>query len=83
MPFYAFKLNRDIHIIKSKPIAGFAIICCRTSALEEMAVLPYETQAMNRTKNVLMNGYPVKFTSCEDVTVHKMIQRQEPLMPRM
>ncbi len=34
---------------------------------------PYETQAMIRTQNVLMNGYPVKFASCEDVIIHKMI----------
>jgi len=32
----------------------------------------YETQAMDRTKNVLMNDYPVKFASCEDVIIHKM-----------
>ena len=30
-------------------------------------------QAINRTKEVLMNDYPVKFASCEDVIVHKMI----------
>lgn len=33
---------------------------------------PYETQAIKRTKKVLMNGYPVKFASCEDVIIHKM-----------
>jgi predicted nucleotidyltransferase len=33
---------------------------------------PYEAQAMTRTKEVLMNGYPVKFASCEDVIIHKM-----------
>jgi len=33
----------------------------------------YEAQAMKRTKEVLMNDYPVKFASCEDVIVHKMI----------
>jgi predicted nucleotidyltransferase len=34
---------------------------------------PYEAQAMtSRTKEVQMNGYPVKFASCEDVIVHKM-----------
>ena len=33
----------------------------------------YESQAMNRTKSVLMDGYPVKFASCEDVIIHKMI----------
>jgi len=33
----------------------------------------YETQAMNRTKKVIMDDYPVKFASCEDVIVHKMI----------
>ena len=32
----------------------------------------YEIQAMNKTKKVLMNGYPVKFASCEDVIIHKM-----------
>ncbi len=34
---------------------------------------PYEAQALNRTKQVLMDDYPVKFASCEDVIVHKMI----------
>jgi len=34
---------------------------------------PYEAQAIRRTKDVLMAGYPVKFASCEDVIVHKMI----------
>jgi len=34
---------------------------------------PYETQAINRTKEVLMDGYPVRFASCEDVIIHKMI----------
>ena len=33
---------------------------------------PYETQAMTRTNQVPMNGYPVKFASCEDVIIHKM-----------
>lgn len=32
----------------------------------------YEKQALKRTKKVLMNGYPVKFASCEDVIIHKM-----------
>jgi len=34
---------------------------------------PYETQAISRTKEVLMDGYPVRFASCEDVIIHKMI----------
>ena len=33
---------------------------------------PYEAQAMTRAKEVLMNGYPAKFASCEDVIIHKM-----------
>ena len=33
---------------------------------------PYEAQAIKRTKEVVMNGYPVKFASCEDVIIHKM-----------
>jgi predicted nucleotidyltransferase len=33
----------------------------------------YESQAINRTKNVPMSGYPLKFASCEDVIIHKMI----------
>ena len=33
---------------------------------------PYESQAIKRTRKVLMNGYPVKFASCEDVIIHKM-----------
>jgi len=34
---------------------------------------PYESQAIKRTKEVTMDGYPVKFASCEDVIIHKMI----------
>jgi predicted nucleotidyltransferase len=33
----------------------------------------YEAQAIKRAKKVLMNDYPVKFASCEDVIVHKMV----------
>jgi predicted nucleotidyltransferase len=33
----------------------------------------YEKQAFKRTKEVLMGGYPVKFASCEDVIIHKII----------
>ncbi|MDT8302872.1 MAG: nucleotidyl transferase AbiEii/AbiGii toxin family protein [Sedimentisphaerales bacterium] len=33
----------------------------------------YESQAINRTKEVQMHGYPVKFASCEDLIIHKMI----------
>ena len=34
---------------------------------------PYETEAFKRTKEVFMDGYPVKFASCEDVIIHKMV----------
>jgi len=34
---------------------------------------PYEAQAMGRVKEVLMSDYPVKFASCEDVIIHKMV----------
>jgi len=34
---------------------------------------PYEAQAIKRTKKVIMDDYPVKFASCEDVIIHKMI----------
>lgn len=33
---------------------------------------PYEKQAIERTRIILMNGYSVKFASCEDVIIHKM-----------
>jgi len=33
----------------------------------------YEAQAIKRAKKVLMNDYPVKFASCEDVIIHKML----------
>jgi len=33
----------------------------------------YEAQAIGRTKEVRIRGYPVKFASCEDVIIHKMI----------
>jgi len=34
---------------------------------------PYEAQAIKRTKEIAMNDYPVKFASCEDVVIHKMV----------
>ena len=33
----------------------------------------YERQAIKRTKRVNINNYPVKFASCEDVIIHKMV----------
>ena len=33
---------------------------------------PYEKQAIKRARKVLINGYSVKFASCEDVIIHKM-----------
>jgi predicted nucleotidyltransferase len=33
----------------------------------------YEQQAINRAKEVHMNDYPVRFASCEDVIIHKML----------
>lgn len=33
----------------------------------------YESQAIGRAKEVSMDGYPVKFASCEDVIIHKMV----------
>lgn len=33
----------------------------------------YETQAIRRAQKVPMEGYPVRFASCEDVIIHKMI----------
>jgi len=33
----------------------------------------YERLAIERTKEVLMEGYPIKFASCEDVIIHKML----------
>lgn len=34
---------------------------------------PYEQQAIERSKKIMMDGYPVRFASCEDVIVHKML----------
>jgi predicted nucleotidyltransferase len=34
---------------------------------------PYETQAIQKANPVQIDGYPVKFASCEDVVIHKMI----------
>ena len=34
---------------------------------------PYELRALERIKEISVCGYPVKFASCEDVIVHKMI----------
>jgi len=33
----------------------------------------YEKQSLKRAKQVNMNSYPVKFASCEDVIIHKMV----------
>jgi predicted nucleotidyltransferase len=33
----------------------------------------YEAQAIKNARNVLMDDYQVKFASCEDVVVHKMV----------
>lgn len=33
----------------------------------------YETEAIKRAKIVRMSGYPVRFASCEDVIIHKVI----------
>jgi predicted nucleotidyltransferase len=33
----------------------------------------YETHAIKRSKRVLISGYPVKFASCEDIIIHKML----------
>lgn len=34
---------------------------------------PYEAQAIERAKKVTVDRYPVKFASCEDVIIHKMV----------
>ena len=34
---------------------------------------PYEAQAIANAKHVLIDDYPVKFASCEDVIIHKMV----------
>jgi len=34
---------------------------------------PYEAQAIKKAKQVLIDDYPVKFASCEDVILHKMV----------
>jgi len=34
---------------------------------------PYEAQAIKNANKVSMEGYPVKFASCEDLIIHKMV----------
>jgi len=34
---------------------------------------PYEAQALKRAKEMMMGGYPVRFASCEDIIIHKMV----------
>ena len=34
---------------------------------------PYEAQAIKNAKQVLIDNYPVKFASCEDLIIHKMV----------
>lgn len=33
----------------------------------------YERQALQRATRVTMKGYPVRFASCEDLVIHKMV----------
>lgn len=33
---------------------------------------PYEEQAINKARKVILDGYPVRFASCEDIIIHKM-----------
>lgn len=33
----------------------------------------YERQAIDRAQQVMMDGYPVRFASCEDIIIHKMV----------
>ncbi len=34
---------------------------------------PYEQEALRRARQVLVQGYPVRFASPEDVIIHKML----------
>jgi predicted nucleotidyltransferase len=34
---------------------------------------PYEAQAIKNAKRILINDYQVKFASCEDIIIHKMV----------
>jgi len=34
---------------------------------------PYEAQAIKNAKQVIIEDYPAKFASCEDVIIHKMV----------
>jgi predicted nucleotidyltransferase len=34
---------------------------------------PYEEQAIKNAKKILVDDYPVKFASCEDIVIHKMV----------
>ncbi len=35
--------------------------------------LEYESDAIKRAQQMMMSGYPVKFATCEDIIIHKMI----------
>ena len=34
---------------------------------------PYEAQAIKNARQVLIDDYPVRFASCEDIIIHKMV----------
>ena len=34
---------------------------------------PYEEQAIKNAKQVLIDDYPVRFATCEDIIIHKMV----------
>jgi len=49
-----------------EPTSGIRIDFIFSSSL-------YETQAIKRAKEIIIDNYPVKFALCEDVIIHKMV----------
>jgi predicted nucleotidyltransferase len=37
------------------------------------SLTPYEQQALKRVNKVTLDGYPIRFASCEDIIVHKIL----------
>ena len=45
----------------------------KITRLLDRSFTPYEAQAIKNAEQVLIDDYPVKFASCEDVVIHKMV----------
>ncbi len=67
LPEYPKNFAKETNVLPAeKPTSGIRIDFI-------FSFSPYETQAIKRAKEIIIDNYPVKFASCEDVIIHKMV----------